>query len=129
MCRTPPIMKPGRVQCKGQYGYTFGLFLYANHYELKYLLRGVTRPDYYYCRSWLGCLADRLRCHLLNLFVALQLEKKNETKRKTRIQSQPKTMGRQSKVHVTPADNEPCIMFPSNCLFAAPSSQQKVAGV
>lgn len=78
---------------------------------------------------------DRLRCHLLNLYVALQLGKK-ERRKTRRIQSQPKTMGKQegqaggqSKVHVTPADNGPCIIFPGNCLCAVPSSQQKVAGV
>lgn len=37
---------------------------------------------------------DRLRCHLLNLYVVLQFGKK-ERRKTRRIQSQPKTMGRQ----------------------------------
>lgn len=112
----------------------FGLFLYANHYEFDHLFRGVTRSDYIYCRSAHAAPAGLVRgviCLIcLSRYSATKKQKKTEKNEENSIKAEDN--GRQSKVHVTP-DNEPCIIFPGNCLcgpkFATKSRRRLIDGL
>lgn len=114
--------------------HTFGLFLYANHNEFDHLFRGVTRSDYIYCRSAHAGPAGLVRgviCLIcLSRYSATKNIKKNGKNEENSIKDEDN--GRQSKVHVTP-DNEPCIIFPGNCLcgpkFATKSRRRLIDGL
>lgn len=95
----------------------------------------MTRSDYIYCRSAHAGPAGLVRGVICLICLSRYSRKKNKQKKPEKNEEnsiKAEDNGRQSKVHVTP-DNEQCIIFPGNCLcglkFATKSRRRLIDGL